>query len=560
MMRFTACLTDRLADAAKRMSDRRWARLRDRIALGALLATFLMPVAPSSSLAAGEFEAYLTEAVATPSGDESDIDILAIRKFYKDRAFAPIWLDGAGANQRAVILTTALRNADAHGLDSVDYVPDGLDALMNARGEGERAALEFALSHALVRYGKDVGSGRLDPQKVDPEHYVYPRDIDPVLLLSDAGAAPDLAAFLESLAPGSREYSRLKNALANYRVIAANGGWSRLPDGETLKPGMSDPQVALLRRRLVEAGDLDVAAASGDLFDEDLETAVKFFQYRHGLTRDGAVGKRTRAALNVPVEARIDQMLLNMERRRWMPVDPGERYVFVNMADFVLKVVDGPKTIHDTRVVVGAPFHRTPVFSGEMTFLVLNPYWHVPPSIAKREILPKLKQNANYLVEKNMTLLSGWSAGASELDSTVVDWANMSTGDFTYKIRQGPGDGNALGRVKFMFPNRFNVYLHDTQSKNLFGRTVRTFSHGCIRVENPLDLAEMLLRHDEDWPRERIESVVRGGERKVVSLDESIPVHLTYLTAWVNKDGSVHFRDDVYERDKRLAAVLFKDR
>jgi murein L,D-transpeptidase YcbB/YkuD len=391
------------------------------------------------------------------------------------------------------------------------------------------------------------------------ELFVYPRDTDPHRLLAKATAAEDIGLYLATLAPDSREYRRLKHALSAYRVLARKGGWQALPGGETLKPGMSDPRVPLLRERLIQLGDLAPTIVVGELtlfYDDSLVQAVKRFQYRHGLDQDGAVGKQTLAALNVPVEARIAQMLLNLERRRWMAEDRPGSYIFVNLADFELKVVDGERTILDTRVVVGTPYHRTPVFSGEMTYLELNPYWNVPPSIARKEILPKIKQDVSYLAQQNMRVFSGWDGAASELDPTAINWLAVSPGSFPYKLRQDPGEGNALGRIKFMFPNRFNVYLHDTPSRALFQRTVRSFSHGCIRVQHPQALAELLLRDDPDWTPERIKAAIASGERRVVTLNNPMPVYITYLTAWVNKDGSVHFRDDIYGRDKRLAQAL----
>jgi murein L,D-transpeptidase YcbB/YkuD len=219
-------------------------------------------------------------------------------------------------------------------------------------------------------------------------------------------------------------------------------------------------------------------------------------------------------------------------------------------------VVDEPKTIYDSRVVVGKPYHRTPVFSGDMTYLVINPYWHVPPSIARSEILPAVQKDPGYLAAKNFTVLSSWSANAAPLDPNKIDWKSISKGNLSYKFRQGSGDGNALGRIKFMFPNQFNVYLHDTPAKSLFDRAVRSFSHGCIRVADPPGLAEVVLNGQSGWTLDKIKAAIASEERQTVNLDKPLPVHITYLTAWVNKDGSVHFRDDIYGRDERLLAAL----
>ncbi|MGF1611054.1 MAG: murein L,D-transpeptidase [Kiloniellales bacterium] len=508
-------------------------------------------------------EARLAEESDRPRGAAEHAEFLALQTFYLERGYAPAWLAADGLTGQGRALATVLQNAWDNGLEPSDYGVGRIQALRQASGGEGRGQLDYLLSRMLLRYGRDLHSGRVKPGEVDRELFIYPRSIDPLGLLAEATVAEDIAGYLADLAPDSREYLRLKNALSAYRALARQGGWRPLPQGETLKPSMSDPRVPLLRERLIQIGDLAPTSVSAELtlfYDDSLVEAVKRFQFRHGLEQDGAVGKKTLAALNVPVEARIEQMLLNMERRRWMagdrPRDNGGSYIFVNLADFELKVVDGERTIFDSRVVVGTSYHRTPVFSGEMTYLELNPYWNVPPSIARKELLPKIKQDVSYLAQQNMRVFSGWDGAASELDPTAINWAAVSAGSFPYKLRQDPGEGNALGRVKFMFPNRFNVYLHDTPSRALFQRTVRSFSHGCIRVQYPLELAELLLRNDPAWSPERIEAVIASGKRQVVTLKQPMPVHITYLTAWVNKDGSVHFRDDIYGRDKRLADAL----
>ena len=491
-----------------------------------------------------------------PQSEDGQKELLAMRQFYDGRDFQPAWLGQGGISDKGKALSEILSGSDLDGLLPANYAASEIAALLQAKAVAELAELEFALTRSLVHYGRDLSAGRVQPNKVDSEVFIYPDPVESLNLLTTAAASADLAGYLAGFAPQSKNYARLKAALADYRAIAAKGGWSHLPDGETLKPGMTDPQVALLRRRLVEAGDLDPTKAGGKLFDADVETAVKRFQYRHGLEQDAAVGKNTRAALDTPVETRIDQMLLNMERRRWMPDDLGQRYIFVNLADFVLKVVDGPKTIYDSRVVVGKPYHRTPVFSGDMTYVVINPYWHVPPSIARNEILPAVQKDPSYLTRKNFTVLSSWSANATALDPGSIDWKSVSKNGLKYKFRQGSGDGNALGRIKFMFPNQFNVYLHDTPAKSLFSRAVRSFSHGCIRVENPPALAEVVFKGLDGWSLDKINAAIASEKRQTVNLKQSLPVHLTYLTAWVNKDGSVHFRDDIYGRDERLMKAL----
>jgi murein L,D-transpeptidase YcbB/YkuD len=300
-------------------------------------------------------------------------------------------------------------------------------------------------------------------------------------------------------------------------------------------------------------------AATPEFYDHQLAEAVVRFQERHGLASDAAVGPETLDALNVPIERRIEQMVVNLERRRWMPDDRGARYVFVNLADFELKVVHEPRTVFDTRVVVGAPYHRTPVFSAAMTYVEINPYWNVPASIARNELLPKIKEDPSYLAPNGFELLSDWGDGAAAIDPWSIDWSRITRETFAYRLRQRPGDGNALGRIKFMFPNQFNVYLHDTPARHLFERTERSFSHGCIRIDRPEEFGAVVLAAD-GWSRERLDAAIASGERMIVTLAQPLPVHIAYLTAWVNKDGTVNFRNDVYGRDAILADALLGPR
>lgn len=532
-----------------------------RLASFAFLLLLVLAGLPAS---AQDLSAAIEERLDLAAASDSDSGAQAaaaaeLRQFYAERGFRPLWIGGAGVSARAGIAADALARAGLDGLDPEDYAAQPIAARVTATDPAAQAELEVLLSHAVVQFAGDLKAGRVVPKRVDDELQIHPERPHAAEILAGVEQAGDLAAYLAGFAPQTPNYARLKQALADYRALAAAGGWSTVPEGETLKPGMNDPRVAAVRKRLLEAGDLAADQDNGStLFDPVLEAAVKRFQWRHGLDQDAAVGAKTVAALNVPVDTRIEQILLNMERRRWMPDNLGERYVFVNMADFELKVVDGPKTIHDTRVVVGTPYHRTPVFSGVMTYVVLNPYWNITPTIARNEILPKLRKDASYLQQHDITVLSGWSDGATPVDPSTIDWSQVSGRNFPYKLRQNPGDHNALGRIKFMFPNPYNIYLHDTPSRELFKRSVRSFSHGCIRVQNPVDLGAVLLAAD-GWSKERLESVIASGEQKVITLSRPIPVHLTYLTAWVNKDGSVHFRDDIYGRDQRLAAVLLPD-
>jgi murein L,D-transpeptidase YcbB/YkuD len=533
------------------------------VAVVLLLASVLLAEGSAAAATLGEALArLLTSGTGGAASERNEHDLALLSRFYQEHEMAPLWVTSGGVSARGAALAVVLQAVEQDGLDPEEYGAGAVARLLAAHEPERLAELELRLSLALLEVSADLAAGRLEPSAVDPELFIHPEDVDRARVIRDAAAAADIGAFVAGFRPAQDEYRRLRAALADLRATAAAGGWPTVAEGPTLDPGMRHPRVGRLRARLHASGDLAMgkdAAAPGrdpDLYDAALRPAVERFQRRHGLAPDGRVGARTIAALNVPAESRIRQALLNLERRRWMPDRLGERYVFVNLADFHAKVVEGARTVFDTRVVVGARYHRTPVFSAEMTYVVINPYWHVPPSIARNELLPKIREDPGYLAANDFELLSDWSDGAAVLDPSTIDWSAVSAEAFPYKLREKPGPGNALGRIKFMFPNRFNVYMHDTPARALFEKTVRSFSHGCIRVERPEEFGAVVLGRQPGWSLDRIQAAIARGERRIVTLAAPLPVHITYLTAWVNKDGSVHFRDDVYGRDPLLAEAL----
>lgn len=541
-----------------------------RNVLWVLFLVVCVAVAPSRPLLAEALPLALAEelssGVAAAGTDDEIRTLTVLERFYRARGYRPLWILDDASGPRAETLSEILIAADLDGLDPGDYHAEQIVEKLAATSPEELASLEVLLSLGLVRYAGDLGQGRITPHIADPELFIFRQEVTAKDVLAAASTAVDLPSFVDGYRPQTVRYDRQKVALAEYRALALQGGWAPIREGPTLKSGMTDPRVGMLRQRLRLLGDLkpqnDLAesGANPDFYDEQMEPAVKWMQYRHGLAQDGAVGVKTLAELNVPIEKRIEQMILNLERRRWIPDDLGQRHIFVNLADFQLKLVDEPKTLIDMRVVVGKPYHRTPIFSHNMTYVEINPYWNVPPSIARNELLPKIKQDVTYLSSNNFVLFSDWSSGARVLDPQTIDWSQVSKSGFPYKIRQDSGEGNALGRVKFMFPNRFNIYLHDTPAKTLFSEPDRAFSHGCIRVQDPMGLAELVLEMNDGWTRERIEQAVASGRRTIVTLDQPLPVHISYLTSWVNKDGSVHFRKDIYGRDAALAQALIGSR
>lgn len=512
-----------------------------------------LPTDPLAMAIARELSVNTTVMLdaAINAGSEDELE-LGIQGFYQGRVFQPLWVSEQGLNPHGEMLLAAFERAGEHALDPQDYAPDRLRDLAGAaRDTAALAELEVAISNTFVIYANHLTAGRVKPNEVNRSLNLFPKAPDPSVVLEYVESSEDFATAIDGLSPNTPNYARLKTALADYRAKQAAGGFTPVPEGETLKPGMTDARLDTLRQRLAEQDLFSPGSHSGAVYDGALVEAVKLFQERHGLEVDGIIGKATLAEINVPISTRIGQMELNMERRRWMPDDLGARYVFVNLADQNLKVVEDDKTVHTTRVVVGKPFHATPVFSDEMTYAEVNPYWTVPYSIATTEYLPMLQRDPGALQGKNIRVFSG----NREIDPWSVAWSSYSRASFPFTLRQDPGEGNALGRIKFMFPNKFNIYIHDTPSKSLFSRAQRSFSHGCIRAEAPFDLGEALLGPD-GWTKAKLETVRDSGERRVIKLSKPLPVHLTYLTAWVNKDGSVHFRSDIYERDKVLAKAI----
>ncbi len=498
----------------------------------------------------------------TVDGDELRA-VSALQDFYADRVYKPVWFGDDRLLSSARGVPELLASVVSDGLRPEDYgyseLSRAVDAYRASRRPLTPAELELKLTDSVLAYASDMLRGRVRPENVHSGWESAPRDMDLARYLQDALEDGRLLAALKRLAPQHVHYDRLRALLARYRQVERAGGLAAVPAGETLKPGMRAERVAALRRRLIQTGDLSEPAhgAGPDLFDAPLESAVKRYQARHGLDPDGVVGPVTLASLNVPLARRIRTIELNMERWRWLPQDLGERFIAVNIAGFQLGVIEHGEVTMLMPVVVGKRYHATPVFSGTMTYLVFSPYWNVPQSIAVNEILPKLREDPSYLERESMQVFRGWEQPITPLNPAAIDWDRVSARNFPYRFRQLPGPDNALGRVKFMFPNKYSVYLHDTPAQALFSRASRDFSHGCIRVSEPMKLAEHLLRDKPGWDADRIAAAANRGVEQSVPLATPWPVHVLYWTAWVGSEGEVNFRDDVYGRDDQLAEALY---
>jgi murein L,D-transpeptidase YcbB/YkuD len=476
-------------------------------------------------------------------------------RIYENREFEPAWK----TLRQIDALLEMLAESYLEGLDPNDYHNAALRALrasvtdLAALEPSERAALDLLLTDSIIRLGYHLRFGKVDPTKLDP-NWNSSRSLigeDPAVTIQAAIDAPSLREFASRVIPRVFLYERFKKALAEYRQLEANGGWPSVPAGPTLKAGMDDERVPALVARLEVTGDLSAEQASvvaGTLYGETLAAGVQHFQARHGIAADGVVGAATLAALNVPVAARIDQLRANLERARWVLYDPESEFLVVNIAGFQLYLVRRGEVAYRTRVQVGRPYRQTPIFKAEMTYLVVNPTWTVPPTIFRNDILPQLRRDPAYLATRDIELFDSANA---PVDASTVDWSARS---FPYRLVQRPGPDNALGRIKFMFPNEHSVYLHDTPSRDLFDRDSRAFSSGCIRVENSFELAEVVL--GRSGARERLDAIVASGRTETIFLPKPMTVMLLYWTAEVDAAGGVAFFPDVYERDPTVIAAL----
>jgi len=466
-----------------------------------------------------------------------------------------LWTGSGAAKARAETLLATLRAATDHGLDAKWY---GVAEVEKALASGaDPAATEVLLTTALVAYAGDVSTGRVRANRVDKEIDIIQRKVERAEILKAAAEAPDFTAWLAGLPPKG-DYPALQKALAAWREKRGKAAFTPLPDGNLLKPGMTDPRVPLLRKRLAELDLVVPEPATGvapEFYDEPLVVVVKAYQEIKGLTVDGVIGAKTTQSLNTTIDDRIEQIVANLERRRWLPEDLGNRHVMVNAGDYSMVFVDNGKPVFQSLVIVGTPKDPTPEIQSTMRGFQTNPYWTVPQSISGEEYLPMLRRNPHALQASGFKIFANWTDD-TEIDPAAVDWDSIHPKAFPYRIRQEPGAANALGYIFFPFPNKYGIYMHDTASRWLFTEGSRNFSHGCIRLQNPLDFVEKAFAGKSGFDKERVRQVIAAGQQAHYSFPEPITLYVTYRTVTIDSDGAAIFRDDVYGRDRRVVRAM----
>ncbi len=512
-----------------------------------------VPVAHALIAEAHEIEQQLAKPAALGLSKNALGDL---QRFYSTRQYQPVWVT---KNPHSPLLDTALAfiaNAENEGLDNRDYQLHQLQQLQQQASQSLASAseLETRTTHAVLTLARDLFRGRLTAASADKDWHIAQPTFDAVAFLQQAIKKDRLQQALDDLPPKNPAYQLLKQTLAHYRQLAGNHTeWTHIPASPSIRPGDTHPSIPLIRQRMVQAYAADGAAeyhiadTASERYDNTLVTAIKAFQAQHGLNSDGVIGKNTIRALNIPLDWKLRQLRINMERLRWLPRNMGPRYLLVNTAGFNLTAVEHAEPVLTMRIIVGRDYRSTPSFNGALSHMVLNPYWNVPVSIATKDLLPKQQSDPMFFTHGGFKVYPGNNRSAEAIAPETIDWRNLKRG-FPYFLRQDPGKHNALGRIKFMFANPFDIYLHDTPSKSLFQRDIRTFSSGCIRLEKPFELAAFAL-NQQSLP-EKFTEDLDSDKTMTKHLPKPLPIYLVYITAWIDEPGKlVHFYPDIYDRD-----------
>jgi L,D-transpeptidase YcbB len=471
----------------------------------------------------------------------------AMVEFYAENGYRLLWVGENGLNARAETVAKVFERAAKFDLRPANYPMPDARGFAGAQGrEAEWLAdAEYRITRSVLAYARHAQSGHLDPRAISANLDVTPDTPDPLKLMRGlASPERDAADYLEGFHPTHPQFTGLLARLNDLRAEEQRAQ-VEIPGGDLIEPGDTHPHVALVRKRL----DMPATQAP-EAYDDTLVAAIEQFQKRNGLHVDGLIGPATRRALNMSPADKIDTLRVNLERWRWLPNGLGSRYVRVNVPEFKVRLVDDGETAFEERIVVGKPRHATPMFSDTMELVVFNPYWNVPFSIMKKEIVPVARRDPSYLTRRNINVV--WRGGRT-VDPYRVDWQEVDLGKV--RLRQSPGRGNALGEVKFLFPNKHAVYLHDTPSKHLFNRSRRAYSHGCMRVRNPRKFAEAIMGV-EGWSQQGIARTIASGRNRAIRLKQELPVHITYFTAAMSEDGGLRFFADIYQHDDKVLQAL----
>lgn len=501
-----------------------------------------------------------------------------LQAFYAERRLKPLWVGKRKADRRLKAYLSVLEQAADYGLVREEYAFTPLRAMASSRSNDDDAALELLASRSFAAFAMDLRDGRIPPVMDFTEEELRGEREREKEILSDFSKHPDPQKFLKEIRRDNPLQASLSQSLKRYKNIAESGGWSPVTlSADKLELGSTGPDVAAVARRLEAEGffrgpfatapmarqktaggeetDSAFTAAEDALYNERLERAVKEFQITRGIEPDGIVGGDTLARMNETPDELVDRIRLNLERARWLPQDFTERYVFVNIARYTAGLYENESRVGEIRAVVGKYHQQTPVFAGAMNYMVVNPYWNLPESIVRDEVAPKMAEDRHYLEKNNMEVVRGWD-DPEPVPAGAIDWDDLPD-NLDFRVRQKPGASNSLGHVKFMFPNDYNVYLHDTPADALFDRTKRAFSHGCIRLADPMAMAEWVLKDTPEYDRRKVETMIaEGGEETTIVLEKEIPVYIAYFTVDADETGVTYFLDDVYDRDPKLTAAL----
>ncbi|MFC4870063.1 murein L,D-transpeptidase [Negadavirga shengliensis] len=488
-----------------------------------------------------------------------------VLEFYSQRDFREAWIEDGKLTRHAYEFRYLVRRAKYDGLVPEDYHLPQIDDFFEAREKNERygsamelAAADIVLTDAFILYAGHLYSGKVDPEHAVSGWNIEKKSTDPKILkgLEDALAEGEIREHLEAFRPKFPVYQRMQRSLVRYyeKEKEITGTWNPISIRTAIKPNERHAAIPVIRERLLFWNELEVYEwTDKDLYDSLMLSGVQAFQQKNGLNPDGVIGSATVRALNKNPRDLIRQTAVNLERLRWLPDTILQEFILVNIANYSMDYIKNRDTLLHSNAIVGRAYRRTPVFNAPMTYLVFSPTWTVPPGILRNDVIPAVKKDPRYLASKNMRLLTH---SGNEVDPYTLDWSSISASNFPYMVRQDPGPDNSLGLVKFMFPNRYNVYIHDTPARELFARDDRALSSGCIRIQKPFELAYLLLADQPLWTGERILMAMNSGREQKVSLRRQIPVIILYLTFWTAGDGTPMVRHDVYERDQDLYKLL----